>query len=127
MNDKITEIEFQDIIRRRSNGEINFPQFLEELSKRGINEYEIEVTSGQATYKGVHSEFKTHSHVNLMISDQFNRVKVLDAIANITLPFLDFLKEIAKAGIVNYRVYIPERKVTYFGIGKEEIDEALNI
>ena len=55
MNDKITESEFQEIIRRRSNGKINFPQFLEELSQRGINEYEIEVATGQATYKGVYS------------------------------------------------------------------------
>ena len=54
MNDKITESEFQEIIRRRSNGKINFPQFLEELSQRGINEYEIEVATGQATYKGSH-------------------------------------------------------------------------
>jgi len=127
MTDKITEDEFQEIIRKRSNGEINFPQFLEELSQRGIKEYEIDVATGQAKYKGVHSEFRTDSQVNLVISDQFHRNKVLEAIANITLPFLDFLREIADAGIVNYRVYIPEKKVTYFGIGEEEIDEAINI
>jgi len=127
MNDKITEIEFQEIIHRRSKGEIDFPQFLNELSQRGINEYEIDVATGQATYMGVHSEFKTDSQINLVISEQFNRNKVLEAIANISLPFLDFLKEIAEAGIVNYHVYIPEKKVTYFGIGEEKIDEALNI
>ena len=127
MNDKITESEFQEIIRRRSNGKISFSQFLEELSQRGINEYEIEVATGQATYKGVHSEFKTDSQVSLVISDKFNRNKVLEAIANISLPFLDFLKEIAEAGIVTYRVYIPERRVTYIGIGNEEIEEQLKV
>ena len=127
MNDKITESEFQEIIRRRSNGKINFSQFLEELSQRGINEYEIEVATGQATYKGVYSEFKTDSQVSLVLSNHFNRNKVLEAIANISLPFLDFLKEIAEAGIVTYRVYIPERRVTYIGIGNEEIEEQLKV
>ena len=127
MNDKITESEFQEIIGRRSNGEISFSQFLVELSQRGINEYEIEVATGQATYKGVHSEFKTDSQVSLVISDKFNRNKVHEAIANISLPFLDFLKEIAEAGIVTYRVYIPEKKVSYIGIGEEEIEEQLKV
>jgi len=127
MNDRLTEIEFQDIIRRRSSGEISFPQFLEELSQRGINEYEIDVATGQAVYKGVYSEFKTDSQVNLVISNKFNRNKVLEAIANITLPFLEFLKEMADAGIVTYRVYIPEKKVSYIGIGEEVVEEQLQL
>ncbi|WP_192601905.1 DUF1398 family protein [Gottfriedia sp. OAE603] len=127
MNTKITEFEFQEIIHRRSKGEIDFPQFLDELSQRGINEYEIDVATGQSTYKRVNSEFKTDSQINLAISNQFDRNKVLEAIANISQPFLEFLKEIAEAGIVSYRVCIPEKKVTYFGIGEEKIDESLNI
>lgn len=127
MNDKITESEFQEIIRRRSNGDISFSQFLEELSQRGINEYEIEVATGQATYKGIHSEFKTGSQVSLVISDKFNKNKVLKAIANISLPFLDFLKEIAEAGIVIYRVNIPEKNVKYIGIREEIIEEQLKV
>jgi len=127
MNDKITETEFQEIIRRRSSGEISFAQFLEELSQRGINEYEIDVATGQATYKGVHSEFKTDSQVNLVISEPFNRNRVLEAIATISLPFLDFLKEIAAAGIVTYRVNIPEKKVSYIGVREEVIEEQLKV
>ncbi|MFE7062913.1 DUF1398 family protein [Sutcliffiella sp. NPDC057660] len=127
MNDNITESEFQEIIRRRSNGVIDFSRFLDELSQRGINEYEIEVATGQATYKGVYSEFKTDSQVNLVISDNFNRSKVLEAISNISLPFLDFLKEIADAGIVTYRVIIPEKKAIYLGNRGEEIEEQLKI
>ena len=66
MNDNLTESEFQEIIRKISNGEISFPKFLDELTQRGINEYEIDVATGQATYKGVHSEFKTDSQVSLV-------------------------------------------------------------
>ena len=127
MNDKITDSEFQEIISRRSNGDISFAHFLDELSKRGINEYEIDVATGQATYKGVTSEFKTDSQINLVISDKFNRNKVLEAIANISLPFLDFLKEISEAGIVTYRIYITEKKVEYIGIKQEVIEEKLKV
>jgi uncharacterized protein YbcV (DUF1398 family) len=127
MNDKITESEFQEVIRRRSNGVIDFSQFLDELYQRGINEYEIEVATGQATYKGVDSEFKTDSQVNLVISGNFNRNRVHKAINNISLPFLDFLQEIAEAGILTYRVFIKEKKVVYIGIRGEEIEEQLKI
>ncbi len=127
MTNKLTEGEFQEIIRRRSDGVINFSEFLNELSQRGINEYEIEVATGQATYKGIYSDFKTDTQVSLVVADKFNRDKLLEAIANISLPFLDFLKEIAEAGIVNYRVNIGEKKVIYIGIGEEKVEEQLKI
>jgi len=127
MNNKLTEGEFQEIIRRRSDGVINFSEFLNELSQRGINDYEIEVATGQATYKGIYSDFKTDSQMSLVVADKFNRNKVFEAIANISLPFLDFLKEIAEAGIVNYRVNIGEKKVIYIGIGEEKVEEQLKI
>lgn len=127
MKDTITDSEFREILLRRSNGIIDFRQFLDELSQRGINEYEIEVATGQATYIGAFSEFKTDSQVDLVISDVFNRNKVLEAITNISLPFLDFLHEIANAGIVTYRVFIKEKKVIYLGINGEEIEEQLKI
>ena len=127
MTNKLTEGEFQKIIRRRSDGVINFSEFLNELSQRGINEYEIEVATGQATYKGIYSDFKTDTQVSLVVAEKFNRNKVLEAIANISLPFLDFLKEIAEAGIVNYRVNIGEKKVIYIGIGEEKVEEQLKI
>lgn len=127
MNDKITESDFQEILRRRSSGEISFAQFLDELLKGGINVYEIDVGTGQATYKGVDLEFKTESQINLTVSNQFNRNKALNAIANISLHFLDFLKKISEAGIVSYRVNIHEKKVEYIGVNGEVIKEQLKI
>ncbi|WP_268877062.1 hypothetical protein [Niallia nealsonii] len=41
MSNKIPESEFQEIIRRRSNGLINFSQFLDYLYQGGINEYSL--------------------------------------------------------------------------------------
>ncbi|HWJ78704.1 MAG TPA: DUF1398 family protein [Niallia sp.] len=127
MTNKLTEGEFQEIIRRRSEGVISFSEFLNELYQRGINEYEIQVNTGRATYKGRYSDFKTDSQVSLVVADKFNRNKVLEAIANISLPFLDFLKEIAEAGIIKYCIDIGEKKVIYYGTGEEKIEEQLKI
>ena len=127
MTNKLTMGEFQEIIRRRSDGAISFSEFLNELSQRGINEYEIEVTTGQATYKGVYSDFKTDAQVNLVVANKFNKTKLLEAIANISLPFLDFLKEIAEAGIVKYCIIIGEKKVIYIGSEEEKVEEQLKI
>lgn len=123
----LTEDEFQKIIRRRSTGSITFTEFLDELSQKGISEYIIDVPTGQATYKSMDSEFKTDSQVNYGVASQFNRDKALKAIANISLPFLEFLKEMAEAGIVHYRVNIGEKTVTYNGIEGEKIEEQLKV
>jgi len=127
MTNHLTESEFQEIIRRRSEGVSTFAGFLDELSQKGIYEYEIEVATGQATYKAKDSSFKTDSQVSLVVASTFNRDKVLKAIATISLPFLAFLKEIADAGIVRYRVQIEEKKVGYIGIGGELLEEQLTI
>jgi len=127
MTNHLTESELQDIIRRRSEGVITFAEFLNELSQKGIYEYEIDVATGQATYKAKESSFKTDSQVTLVVANTFNRDKVLKAIATISLPFLAFLKEIADAGIVRYRVQIEEKKVGYIGIGGELLEEQLTI
>lgn len=125
MSDKPTMKELQEIIERRSTGKTSFAEFLEELSKIGIIQYDIDVATGQATYKGEHTELKTEPQVNFVISNHFNRNQALQIIANITLPFLDFLREIANAGITTYNVNITEKKAFYVGVNGEQIVEPL--
>ena len=127
MNDKLTEKEFHKIIERRSTGKTSFADFLDELSHIGIIQYDIEVATGQATYHGDHSEFTTEPQVSFVISDQFNRNHALKIIANITLPFLDFLREMANVGITTYTVNITEKKAIYVGINGDQIVEPLQL
>jgi uncharacterized protein YbcV (DUF1398 family) len=127
MNDNLTEKELHKIIERRSTGKTNFAEFLEELSQIGVIQYDIDVATGQATYKGEHSEVKTDPQVQFVISNDFNRNQALQAIANITLPFLDFLREMAVAGVTTYNVNIFEKKAIYVGINGEQIVEPLQL
>jgi uncharacterized protein YbcV (DUF1398 family) len=127
MSNKPTVKALHEIIERRSTGKTSFAEFLEELAAIGIIQYEIDVATGQATYKGGGSELKTEPQVNFVISNQFNRNKALETIANITLPFLDFLKEIANAGIITYTVNITEKKAIYMGVNGDQIVEPLKI
>jgi uncharacterized protein YbcV (DUF1398 family) len=127
MSNKPTVKALHEIIERRSTGKTSFAEFLEELAAIGIIQYDIDVSTGQATYKGGGSELKTEPQVNFVISNQFNRNKALETIANITLPFLDLLKEIANAGIITYTVNITEKKAIYMGVNGDQIVEPLKI
>lgn len=127
MNNKLTEEELHKIIERRSTGKLSFAEFLEELSQIGVIQYDINVSTGQAAYKSEHSEVKTDPQVDFVISNDFNRNQALQAIASITLPFLDFLRELAAAGVTSYNVNIIEKKATYIGINGEQIAEPLQI
>jgi uncharacterized protein YbcV (DUF1398 family) len=127
MNDNLTEKEVHKIIERRSTGKTSFGEFLEELSQIGVIRYDINVVTGQATYKGEHSEVKTDPQVQFVISNEFNRNHALQAIASIALPFLDFLRELAAAGVTTYNVNIIEKKATYVGINGDQIVEPLQL
>ncbi|MBM7653435.1 DUF1398 family protein [Neobacillus cucumis] len=127
MDSKLTENELHMIIESRSTGKTSFGEFLEELSKIGVFKYHIDVATGQATYKGEHAELKTEPQVNFVISNQFNRNQALQVIANIALPFLDFLREMANAGIITYMVSITEKNSVYVGINGEQIVEPLHL
>jgi uncharacterized protein YbcV (DUF1398 family) len=127
MNDKLTEKELQQVIERRSTGKTSFGEFLEELSQIGVIQYDINVATGQATYKGESSEVKTDPQVQFVISNDFNRNKALKAIASIALPFLDFLRELASAGVTTYNVNIIEKKATYLGMNGDQIVEPLQL
>ena len=125
MNEKLTEEELHKIIERRSTGKTSFAEFLEELVEIGVFQYTINVATGQATYKSEHSELQTDPQVDFIISDQLNRDQALKAINYIALPFLDFLRELANAGISTYTVNIREKKAIYFGINGDQIVEPL--
>ena len=127
MNNKPTEKDVHEVIERRSTGKTSFVEFLEELHTIGINQYDIDVATGRATYKTEISELKTEPQVNFVISNQFNRNQALQTIANITLPFLDFLREMANAGITAYTVNINEKEAVYVGINGEQIVEPLQL
>jgi uncharacterized protein YbcV (DUF1398 family) len=127
MNFNSKEEELHVVIERRSTGKTSFTEFLEELSEIGIIQYEIDVATGEAIYTSLHSELKTGPQVDFVISNQFDRESAVQSITKITLPFLDFLRELAKAGIKTYTVNISEKKATYLGANGEEIVEPLKL
>jgi uncharacterized protein YbcV (DUF1398 family) len=127
MNLDPKEEELHIVIERRSTGKTSYSEFLKELSVIGIIQYDIDVATGEATYKGLQSKLKTDPQVNFAISNQFDRDSAVQSITNITLPFLDFLRELANAGIKTYQVNISEKKAIYLGANGEEIVEPLKL
>ncbi|TWD91627.1 uncharacterized protein DUF1398 [Neobacillus bataviensis] len=90
-------------------------------------QYHINVATGQASYMGEHSELQTEPQVNFVIANHFNRDQALQSIANITLPFLDFLREMANAGITTYTVHISKKKAIYQGKNGEQLEEQIQL
>jgi uncharacterized protein YbcV (DUF1398 family) len=123
MSNKLTEEELHKVIERRSTGKTSYGEFLEELSNIGVIQYDIYVATAVATYKGTDSEVKTDPQVDFVISQHFDKNEAARNIANIGLPFLDFLKGLADTGITSYNVNISEKKVTYHGINGEQLVE----
>ncbi|WP_442600038.1 DUF1398 family protein [Neobacillus sp. D3-1R] len=122
MNDnKLTKKELHKVIEKRSTGKTSFAEFLDELSNIGVIQYDIDVSTGEVTYKSKHSELKTEPQVNFLISNHFNKDEAIEIIANISLPFLDFLKELANVGIATYTINISNKKATYVGMKGEQI------
>jgi len=127
MNDNLTEKELHTIIERRSTGKTSFAEFLKELSHSGITEYDIDVATGEATYKGEDFEIKTDPQVDFVIAKDFDKNQALKIIGNMTIPFLDFLREIANTGIKTYNVKISEKKAIYVGMNGEQMVEPLQL
>jgi uncharacterized protein YbcV (DUF1398 family) len=124
---KLTEKDLHEVIERRSTGKTSFEEFLQDLANIGVNQYNINVATGEATYIGEDSEVKTDPQVKFVITDQLNRNQAIEAIANMTLPFLDLLRELANAGVATYNVHLIERKATYIASNGEQVVEPLRL
>jgi uncharacterized protein YbcV (DUF1398 family) len=126
MSGKLNEQNLHEVIERRSTGKTSYSEFLQELSSIGVIHYDTDVATGQVTYFGENSELKTDTQVDFTISESFNRSQAMQAISNLTLPFLDCLRELANAGIRSYTINLKEKQAVYTGTKAEQIIEPLS-
>lgn len=123
----MTEQQLQQLIERRSAGEVTFKEFLDELMNNGITKYEIHVQNGFATYMGKDYHLQVNSPFQFEVASEFNGERVVEAIRNIALPFPEFLAEISLAGVERYVLYILENKTVYYGKNGEEVEEEIQL
>lgn len=121
----MTEQALQQLIKRRSDREISFQEFLSELESNGISKYDVHVKDALINYIKEGQHIQMDSPYHFQVSDIFNKNEVMEATKKITLPFPEFLKEIADAGVLKYTVYISDLKTVYYGKNGEEVEETI--
>lgn len=108
------------VYKKAIAGELtSYPQLFDALRDNGVQYYQVKVSSHTIEYFGDNEHVVHEGPVGFNAEvGQFNELGVIQAIRRSQRRETDyptFLKEIAAAGISNYRVDMNERTVSYFG------------
>ncbi|MGH2639015.1 MAG: DUF1398 family protein [Rhabdochlamydiaceae bacterium] len=110
-------------IETGKSGKITYPEFLNAIRDAGVRSYEVDVATGMIAYRGgnaddVYEETKWSAGEQLEVSDEFNTGLVKSAVLRNQRKETDyatFLKEIARAGVLSYKVDVSIRTIKYEG------------
>jgi uncharacterized protein YbcV (DUF1398 family) len=106
-----------------------YPKIFNSLKDAGVEYYETKVANHEITYFGGGKSFQepiSSKVATLTVSDQFNESAVQEAVRTNQSKgstYMEFLEQIAGAGVDSYRVDMSERTVTYMGASGEKYIE----
>lgn len=108
-----------------------FPKTFNALKEVGVEYYDVEISTHQITYHGNKQSFvepPPPGFQMLNVADVFDAIlvkKAIDKHQKEKTSYLDFLKDITKAGVQSYRVDMFKRAVIYKGNnpGEEHIEK----
>ncbi len=108
------------VYKKAIAGELtSYPQLFDALKNNGVSYYHVNVSCHQIEYVGDNDHVVHEGPAGFNVEvGAFNEHSVIQAIRRSQRRETDyptFLKEIAAAGISNYRVDMTERTVSYFG------------
>lgn len=99
----------------------SYPQIFEALKAAGVTSYTVEFTDTYAsTFEGsfgkiIQNNLEEYQHLHP--SSQFSEERVQEAIRNHIekgTTYLQFLKDVSKAGVSHYRVNMDTREIYYY-------------
>lgn len=101
-------------------GRITFPEVIMKLANVGVERYITDLVGSQVIFFGLPDITYTlfFNFERSMVATEFKAEDIQKAISNIKQRIIDyplFLHCIMKAGCTHYEVFIPGRKVIYFG------------
>lgn len=117
--------EISDVMRECSRGSVDgtlrFPQVVEKLTAVGVEAYHADLYRHEKTYYMPSGE----SHIeedpefgSLRVADAFHVDGVRRAIALVQkaqIGYIEFMEQIAAAGVAHYWVYLSGRRAVYVG------------
>ena len=111
----------QEILQQSVQKKWTYPAIFDALKAAGVEFYETEVPRHQVVYHGGGEQWgETPPPLDkpYHVGPCFDRNAIqlaLRRVQNRQTDYTQFLKEIAAAGVVKYRVDMPKRTVTYLG------------
>ncbi len=104
-----------------------FPKQFEALKKIGVTSYEVIPSTYDAVFYGTFGIWRPHQAPDDMpdtpVGAEFNQeafLEVLNRRMEKEITYIQFLQQIAHAGVDRYVVDMAKRTVTYYGIDEEQ-------
>lgn len=115
----------QEIAERGKREQWPYPRIFDALKDAGVESYDVEVSHHRIVHHGGGAEWVEPSPeaVTLPIADRFDEDALKLALRRVQekkTDYLQFLREIADAGVRSYRVDMRSRTVSYRGAPGEE-------
>ncbi len=112
--------QIKDVLNRAALEKWSYPQIFEALQAAGVEYYETHVSTCQTTYYGGDESLKESSlsQSPLVVAPDFSVESIQNAIGRNQrkeTTYLEFLQEIAAAGVFTYRVDMKLRSICYKG------------
>ncbi len=112
-----------------------FPKYFQTLKNAGVHAYDVDIVNLCVTYFGDNvtvvedlKESYPQLPTSLPIAPVYDENKIKTTLAKIQarqVDYITFLKELAQAGITDYRTDMDQRAVSYNGSGKCYVEEIL--
>lgn len=123
----LSEKNLKDLLIRSAQEQWAYPKVFDALKDIGVEHYETNVILQQVTYSGNGKNYLEKVSAEMITpSVDFTVAEIQAAIRRTQAKqtnYVQFLQEIAQAGVWNYRVDIDERTVSYMGKNGEKYVE----
>ena len=124
--------QIKDVLNRAVIEKWSYPQIFDALHAAGVEYYETHVSASQTTYYGGDESWKeaSLSQSPLVVAPHFIVERIQNAIGRNQkkeTTYLEFLQEIAAAGVFTYRVDMKLRSICYKGREGEKYIEKIPV
>lgn len=103
-----------------------YPKLFQALKEAGVILYTVKIADFDSVYHGsfgIWNEPVPEGFRKVAISTQFNKLSLVDALnrrMKKEITFVEFLNEVAAAGVDHYVVTMADRTVIYYGINADD-------
>lgn len=121
----------EKILKHAKDTKQSYPMTFHQLKEAGVEVYEIHLETYKNIYRGsfgTWSENPPEGYSALMIADSFSRDEVMTSLRRHQsgqTSFMEWLSEMAQAGVSHYRVDMDKKTVFYYDVAESNVHEEM--